>query len=71
MGGTTFNPLRPVGPLGNLLGRELQEGEEASLLTLPHKGGSEVDAILYRKIGGQVFPVDKLHLDPNTLQELK
>jgi len=63
-------PLRPVGPLGDLLGRSLEEGEEASVLSDIHRGGTEIDADLFRRFpDGSVRQIDRVHLDPDTLTE--
>lgn len=57
--------LRPVGPLGDLLRRELQPGEEASVLSEVHKDGTEVDADLFRKaFDGSIHLVERRHLTP-------
>lgn len=62
--------LRPVGPLGDLLRRELRPGEEASVLSKEHKLGTEVDADLYRKLAdGNIQRIERVHLDPRTLSE--
>jgi hypothetical protein len=55
------------GALGDLLRRELEIGEEASVLNeaYPHRG--HIDATLYKKFpDGRIYPVDKTHLDPKT-----
>lgn len=63
-------PLRPVGPLGDLLRRELRPGEEASVLSQVHKDGTEIDADLFQKgSDGLVRRIDRVHLDPRTLVE--
>jgi hypothetical protein len=68
-----FNqPGKPLGPgsLGDILRRELKIGDQASVLTPPHKLGTEIDAILYQKLpDGRVYPTQKVHLDPKTLTE--
>lgn len=68
-------PLRRVGPLGDLLGRDLGVGEQASVLgNQPHPGSIGVphlDATLYQKFpDGKVYPVDKAHVHPRTLKEI-
>lgn len=66
-------PLRRVGPLGDLLGRDLRVGEQASVLgDQPHLGSIGVphlDGTLYQKFpDGRVYPVDKAHVTPDTLE---
>jgi len=60
------------GALGDLLRRELEIGEQASVLTPPHKLGTEIDAILYQKLpDGRVYPVlgQKVHLNPDLTEK--
>ena len=69
------------GALGDLLRRELNIGEQASVLDTEHihlgrLGVSHIDARLYQKLfDGRVYPIlgreGKAHLDPNTLKEIK
>ena len=70
MAGPRGKPLG-WGDLGELLHRELKPGEEASVLSQIHKGGTEIDAELFRKESdGRIYKVDnKVHLDPKTLKE--
>lgn len=58
--------LRPTGNLGDLLRRELGPGEEASVLSDPHKGGTEIDADLFRKLpDGRIAHISRIHLTPD------
>jgi len=65
------------GALGDLLRRELKIGEQASVLDTDHVHpgyipGGHIDAVLYQKFpDGRVYPIDKSHLNPNTLEEIK
>lgn len=62
--------LRPMGPLGGLLGQQLRPGEEASVLSEPHKLGTEIDADLFRmNEESRIQRIDRVHLDPGTLTE--
>ena len=62
--------LRPNSPLGELLRRSLEIGEEASVLSRPHKLGTEIDADLFRKISeSEIQRIERVHLDPKTLTE--
>lgn len=71
MFGPSGRPLRRIGPLGNLLRRELSVGEQASVLqNFPHKGGTEVDANLFQKFpDGSVRRIDHRRLNPGTLSD--
>jgi len=60
--------LRPMGPLGDLLRRELQPGEEASVLSEEHKLGTEVDADLFKRLpDGSIAFEERVHLNPDDL----
>lgn len=73
MSGPPFDRmLRPNGPLGDLLRRELQPGEQASVLSEVHKGGTEIDADLYQRLSdGGIGHVagSRVHLDPGNLTD--
>lgn len=74
---SSFGKPLGYGSLGSLLSQELKIGERASVLDTEHihKDGTEVDATLYQKdTNGRIYRVNdlnKVHLDPNTLEEKK
>jgi len=60
------------GGLGRILNQELKIGEQMSVLNTDNPHNGHVDAVLYQKFSdGKVYPVDKVHLDPKTLNEKK
>ncbi len=65
------DPLGPGGGLGNLLYPELGAGDEASVLNQGYPHNGHVDATLYKRFpDGQIYPIDKVHLDQKTLDEI-
>lgn len=56
------------GILGDMLRRELKVGQEASVLNEAYPHDGHVDATLFQKFpNGQVYPTDKVHLNPKML----
>lgn len=63
--------IRPNSNLGDLLRRELAPGEQATVLTPPHKGGTEVDArLVERGFGGRIRVLEHIHLGPDLTPKL-
>lgn len=62
-------PLGGGSSLFDLL-RDLRVGETASVLNNAYPHDNHIDATLYQKFpDGQIYPIDKVHLDPRTLTE--
>ena len=64
------DPRPPLGggsALDDLLRRNLPNpGDQATVISPPHKQGTEIDADLYRRGQDERFRrVDRTHLDPN------
>ncbi len=58
------DPLRFSSPLNSVLRDHLEPGEEASVLSDPHKDGREVDGDLYRMgEDGRATLGERHHLD--------